>query len=165
MSRDDPSDVVGRSSPWKRTAVYAVVPLVAASALLLLDARRESDRVPIHTAIGGSSWIQGKPTPGLGRLEATITERLAVGRVRIQARVQVHPEVRTGCRLELVVPEGCDLLEGQRVEDVPGDEGIARSWTVQFPTNRTLDAVVRYCADVGDAVHATEVALRVVTAE
>ncbi len=151
---------------WKRIAIYALVPLAAALAMLLFDKPAKTTHSNTrHSPMSKEQvkWRQGKPAPGLGLVEAAVTERIAEDRVRISVRV--HPQPNTGCRLELVLPLGCDIHEGKQVEDVSADALIERTWVVQFPTDRTLDAVVRYCANVGTGVHATEVPLRMVTAE
>jgi hypothetical protein len=109
-------------------------------------------------------WRESKPGARIGSVRAAVVERPGPGRALIEARW----ENRSGganCALELVVPDGVVVLEGERVVPLPFDDDAgAISWLVEFPSGRALDAVLRLCAESDDGMRATETSVRLTDA-
>lgn len=106
-------------------------------------------------------WIQSKPNPSIGRLEAAVVARDASDRARVEARWTRSGAV-AGCSLEIVLPDGVRLLEGQRLVGVDPDEFAGSgAWLLDHDRDRPLDIVVRFCAVAGDGERSCEVALRI----
>ena len=105
-------------------------------------------------------WTSAKPNTAVGSLEVAVVERTGPDRVRIEARWESRPGL-SNCALQLVLPEGAFLLDGERLRPLSAEEttGVQR-WHVQFPTGAPLDAVLRYCAETPEGLRATEVAVR-----
>lgn len=109
-------------------------------------------------------WRESKPVPRIGSVRAAVIERPGPGRARIEARWENRSEGAT-CALELVVPDGVVVLEGERVTPLPYDVTTgAVVWLVEFPSGRALDAVLRLCAEGDDGTRATETSVRLTDA-
>jgi hypothetical protein len=110
-------------------------------------------------------WQASKPSPTLGRIEAAVVERPSPDRATLEARWSAHPGLGT-CELEIVLPEGVFLVEGESSTPLPEGalEGTAR-WLVEFPVGRDLDAVVRFCGHTPLGPRSADVAVRLVSAE
>ena len=91
-------------------------PLVICCALILLPSCGADSPGAFEV-----EWTASKPEVRIGRVQATVIERPSPDRARIQARW----ENRSGadnCALELVVPDGVVVLEGER-QDQTEPEG------------------------------------------
>ncbi|MDA1195579.1 MAG: hypothetical protein O2894_10400 [Planctomycetota bacterium] len=106
-------------------------------------------------------WQQAKPSPIVGSLQVAVTERLAPGRVRIEARWERAPGAE-GCVVDLGLPAGAAIAEGSERYDVPVDEAVGSAmWIVEFPTDvGDLDAVIRYCLATPEGMRAAQCAVR-----
>ncbi len=94
----------------------------------------------------------GKPNAFVGSLDAAIVERPTRDRARIRATWRRAAGVE-GCELQLHLPHGVLLLEGEAVHVLTPDELEGeRTWLVAFPTGAVLDATVRLCGDAGRGV-------------
>lgn len=106
------------------------------------------------------AWRESKPSPRIGRVRAAVVERPAPDRARIEARW----ENRSGsenCALELLVPAGVVVLEGERRTPIAGEDAAgSMTWLVEFPTGRAADAVLRFCVETEDGLRAAETSVR-----
>ncbi len=108
-------------------------------------------------------WVISKPNPIVGELRGAVLERPAVGVARVGVEWRALPGARN-CALEIILPEGGELLEGTATVPLHPDAlSGEQAWLVSFPTDRTLDATLRLCADTEDGMRACEVAVRLVT--
>ncbi len=109
-------------------------------------------------------WRESKPGARIGSVRAAVIERPGPGRALIEARWE-NRSGGGGCALELVVPDGVVVLEGERVVPLPYDDDAgAASWLVEFPSGRDLDAVLRLCAEGEDGMRAAETSVRLTDA-
>ena len=105
-------------------------------------------------------WMQAKPGRVAARLEAAVTERPAPDRVRVDAR-WVAGTLEGACTLDIGLPAGVLIVEGEERLDLDADDPGSASWVLEFPRDgRDLDAVVRYCVDTPDGLRAAHVAVR-----
>jgi hypothetical protein len=136
-----------------------LAPLVSLLLPLLAAACGEAP-APVRGA--PDAWIRGKPNPLLGQVEAGVVDRPAADRARIRARY-TRLAGTPSCRIELVLPDGVLLREGEADMPLPADaqQGEAQ-WVVELPSGRTLDAVVRLRAEGPRGTLACEVPVRLV---
>ncbi len=110
-------------------------------------------------------WRESKPTSPVGRVRAAVVERPARDRARIEARWQ-NRTAAENCALELVVPPGVIVLEGERRTALQvGETAGTATWLVEFPVGgagHALDAVVRFCAQTEAGLRAAETTVRLV---
>lgn len=134
--------------------------LLLAGVLVLLPSCGDTSAPP-----GEVQWIAAKPSSIVGSLRAAVVERTGPDRVVIEARWESRA-VAENCALEIVLPEGAMLIEGQRLRPLMADEdaGLQR-WHVQYPLGAPLDAVLRYCAETAEGLRACEVAVRLTSDE
>ncbi len=105
-------------------------------------------------------WRQSKRGAAIGRVRAAVVERPAPDRALIEARWENRSGAEN-CALELVVPEGVVVLEGERRMPIsPEETAGAATWLVEFPTGREADAVLRFCAETEDGLRAAETSVR-----
>ncbi len=105
-------------------------------------------------------WRESKPGAALGRIRAAIVERPGPDRAVIEARWENRSGAE-GCALELVVPEGVMVLEGERMTPLAADEPAgSATWLVEFPSGRALDAVLRLCRETEHGLQAAETSVR-----
>jgi hypothetical protein len=105
-------------------------------------------------------WRASKPDARIGRVFAAVIERPAADRALISARWETRSAARS-CALELLVPAGVVLLDGEQSRPIPMDETSGSvTWLVEFPTGRVLDAVLRLCAQTTDGLRAAETSVR-----
>jgi len=98
----------------------------------------------------------GKPNAAVGALEIAIVERPSSDRARVRATWRSADGV-AGCELQLRLPDGAVMIEGERSYALGPDEreGV-REWLVEFPTGMVLDATVRLCGDAGAGLRLCE---------
>jgi len=109
-------------------------------------------------------WRESKPGSPVGQVRAAVVERPALDRARIEARWQGRGAA-ANCALELVLPAGVVILEGDRRADLGvGETAGDAAWLVSFPTGRTLDAVVRLCGQIDTGECSAETTVRLVDA-
>ena len=105
-------------------------------------------------------WSESKVAPRVGRVRAAVTERPSADRARIEARWENRSASDT-CALELIVPDGVVVLEGERRTPLGAEDAAgSATWLVEFPTGRALDAVLRFCAETEEGLRATETSVR-----
>jgi hypothetical protein len=93
----------------------------------------------------------GKPAVPVGHVVASVVERPGSDEAVVRADWARGP-VGQSCRLELVLPEGASLVEGEEEQALQPDLVAGTStWRVRFRTTVTSDLVVRMCAVVDDA--------------
>lgn len=107
----------------------------------------------------------GKPVPPIGRVELVVVDRPSHDRVVLEAR-WMRGERGWGREVELVLPEGAWLVEGQSSKALAPEraEGVLR-WTVGFRTGEPLDAVVRLRARAGHGPCAREASVRLASGD
>jgi hypothetical protein len=92
----------------------------------------------------------GKPSVPVGHVTAAVVERPGSDEAVVRADWARGP-VGQSCRLELVLPEGASLVEGEEEQALRPDLAAGTStWRVRFRTTVTSDLVVRMCAVVDD---------------
>jgi len=107
---------------------------------------------------GPDDVVAAKPNPFLGGLQAQVVARESAEEATIVARLRPAAEAQA-CQVDLILPEGASLVEGEPTVRGEGPE-IQATWRVRFPLGRTLDAVVRACGDTPNGMQAMEVSLR-----
>ena len=110
-------------------------------------------------------WQASKHLSAVGQVRAAVIERPAPDRAWIEAQweARAHQEGLPphDCALEIAVPEGVTVLEGEAAVALDGKEATGSyRWLVAFPLDRPLDAVLRYCAHTEAGPRAAEVAVR-----
>ena len=168
MTRPALKDIVMRPTVWIPPAAAAVL-----VGVLVVDPpaeRQEPARVvrrvgsgpDVDGPVGG---FTGKPNPALGALVLEVTERPSPDRAVVRAR-WARAEGAHGCSLDLLVPEGATLLEG-KPQVVIGDDEVAgeASWLLDFPTDRDLDLVARFCGTNDRGDEAMEAVVQLVVAK
>ena len=129
--------------------------LLLCSALLVPAACGRDAPTPFQV-----QWRESKPDGRIGRLRAAIIERPAPDRALIEARWENHSGA-ANCALELVLPDGVVVLEGQARTAIPAEDTAgSATWLVEFPTGREADAVLRFCAETQDGMRAAETSVR-----
>ncbi len=106
--------------------------------------------------------VQSKPNALLGGLVAQVVERPAPDEARVEARFGAAAGA-SGCVVDLILPEGAFLVSGAE-RMVPASPDAPMVWVVRFPTDRTLDLVLRACGTTPEGMQATELSLRLVNA-
>jgi hypothetical protein len=113
-------------------------------------------------------WNESKHMSAVGQMRAAVVDRPAPDRAWIEAEWTARPHAAHeaegapgACALEIALPEGVFLLEGDFRTPLASDEPSgSQRWLVGFPTGRALDAVLRYCVDTPQGPRAAEVAVR-----
>lgn len=107
----------------------------------------------------------GKPNPALGALVLEVLERPSPDRAVVRGR-WARAEGARGCSLDLILPRGATLLEGQAHVDI-ADDAIAgeATWLLDFPTDRDLDLVARFCGTNDRGDEALEAVAQLVVAQ
>jgi len=103
----------------------------------------------------------GKANRAVGTIAARVLERPSADRAVVEADWALASGA-TACELELVLPEGALLVEGEPVVALPDEGSGSTTWLVEFPTGRELDAVIRLCAHTPAGHRATEAYVRLV---
>ncbi len=137
----------------RRACLLLVLPLLALAAC-----GSEPADAPV-------AWMQAKPNPVVGSLEAAVVERLGPDRVLLEARWGAGT-LGTECQIDLGLPAGVMVLEGEeRIPiDPEADPGHA-AWVLQVPMDMgELDAVVRYCVQTPEGMRAAQCAVRLTPA-
>jgi len=140
--------------------------LLVLSLAALLVALRPLGRPSGDVAPGrpsGAAW-RTKPRPGVGRLSLEVVERPSTGRAVLEARWSLASGAGDAA-LDLLLPEGADLVEGERRTALPSGlrEGTVR-WAVEHATDGTLDVAARLAAGVGKTRRSLEAYARLVGA-
>lgn len=150
------------SRPMLRPMILAgVLALLSAGAFLLLQpgagpARRGGP----PPARAWASACAGKPATPLGSLALAVVARPEGDEAWVQATWQRGP-AGEGLRVELVLPAGATLLEGEAWQALPeGVSGGTLSWRVRFATTCTSDLVARLHATLGGSPASREAVVR-----
>jgi hypothetical protein len=102
----------------------------------------------------------GKPAARIGDLVGLVVERPEGDEAVVRVDWARGP-LGEGCRVELVLPQGATLLDGEPGLDLP--DGVlagSTSWRVRFPRLCTSDLTVRMCAALDGAMVSKETYVR-----
>lgn len=151
-----------------RPGLPRAVALLAVAGLTALFALTGGPRAPRQRRGGPPPprlWQRdcaGKPHAPVGEVEIDVRARPSDDEAVLRADWTVGDLAEDGpASLELVLPEGAVLLDGDAVVALPG--GLSRgasTWIVRFPPDRTLDAAVRLRVDTPEDTYRREFYVR-----
>ena len=135
--------------------------LVRAGAVLVLGAGLLALSTPSERAPRSprpEPGVRGKSRPQLGTLSLTITSRPSADRAWVRG-AWVRADDAHGCLVELLLPTGTHLVEGEPRVGAEAATG-SHEWLVSFPTGADLDLVAQLCGTTSQGEQACEAIVR-----